>query len=191
MIYITKSAQKYIKNILSSKKEKTNIRIFIKNLKTSYMKYGMSFCLKNEIKKNDIKFKFKYFSIFVNKKISPYIKNLEINFVKNDVKSYLTIKAPYIKKYNKFNSIDLFNKIKDFLNLKININLSKHGGKVELIKITKNMFAILKFSGGCQGCSMIKITLKNNIEKNLLKFFPQLNGISDSTNHIHKKFSYY
>ncbi len=39
------------------------------------------------------------------------------------------------------------------------------------MEITDEGFAILQFGGGCNGCSMVDVTLKEGIEKELLKMF--------------------
>jgi Fe/S biogenesis protein NfuA len=41
----------------------------------------------------------------------------------------------------------------------------------------------LYFGGGCQGCSQASVTVKQGIEKLLLKEFPELTGVEDITNH--------
>lgn len=93
---------------------------------------------------------------------------------------------------NILNKESLFNKIQKIIQTDINPQLAIHGGKISLLKIDENKFAVLKFSGGCNGCAMAKITLKNGIEKKLLKLFPkELNGIKDSTEHNHGIHSYY
>ncbi|TQS47195.1 hypothetical protein DSB74_26930, partial [Salmonella enterica subsp. enterica serovar Typhimurium] len=41
-------------------------------------------------------------------------------------------------------------------------------GRVSLMEITDEGYAILQFGGGCNGCSMVDVTLKEGIEKQLL-----------------------
>ena len=43
--------------------------------------------------------------------------------------------------------------------------------------------AVLKFGGGCQGCGMVDVTLKEGIEKTLLEKVPQLKRVTDETDH--------
>ncbi|WP_421020967.1 NifU family protein, partial [Klebsiella pneumoniae] len=53
----------------------------------------------------------------------------------------------------------------------VNPQLASHGGHVNLIEITDDAVAILQFGGGCNGCSMVDVTLKEGIEKQLLAEF--------------------
>ena len=61
--------------------------------------------------------------------------------------------------------------------------VESHGGEVSLVKFTDKGEAILQFGGGCQGCGMVDITLKDGIEKTLLEQIPELTSVMDSTDH--------
>ncbi|SQD00967.1 putative thioredoxin-like protein [Escherichia coli] len=60
-----------------------------------------------------------------------------------------------------------------------------------LMEITEDGYAILQFGGGCNGCSMVDVTLKEGIEKQLLNEFPELKGVRDLTEHQRGEHSYY
>ena len=59
------------------------------------------------------------------------------------------------------------------------------------MEITDEGYAILQFGGGCNGCSMVDVTLKEGIEKQLLNEFPELAGVRDLTEHQRGEHSYY
>ena len=60
------------------------------------------------------------------------------------------------------------------------------------MEITDEGFAILQFGGGCNGCSMVDVTLKEGIEKELLKMFEgELKGVKDLTEHQRGEHSFY
>ena len=69
--------------------------------------------------------------------------------------------------------------------------LESHGGVVSLSEITEDMFAILQFGGGCQGCGMVDVTLKDGIEKTLLEKLPELSGVKDMTDHSMDENAFY
>ena len=52
-----------------------------------------------------------------------------------------------------------------------------------MVKLTDKGEAILQFGGGCQGCGMVDVTLKDGIEKTLLEQIPELTSVMDSTDH--------
>ena len=43
--------------------------------------------------------------------------------------------------------------------------------------------AVLQFAGGCQGCGMINVTLKEGVEKILRESVPEITGVRDVTDH--------
>ncbi len=47
----------------------------------------------------------------------------------------------------------------------VNPQLANHGGQVSLVEITADGIAVLQFGGGCNGCSMIDVTLKKASKK--------------------------
>ncbi|QCI17918.1 NfuA family Fe-S biogenesis protein [Buchnera aphidicola (Acyrthosiphon lactucae)] len=192
MIKISKNAQKHFISLLLNEPTGTQIRIFITNPGTSNAECGVAFCPENEIEKSDIELKYDKFFVYIDKDILSYLKNAEIDLVVDKLGSQLTLKAPYAKNnFSKKESSSLEERIKYFLRSEINTKLSAHGGQVNLIKIDQNGMAVIQFSGGCNGCSMIGLTLKETVEKKLLASFPEIKKVYDRTNHLHGKHSFY
>jgi Fe/S biogenesis protein NfuA len=75
----------------------------------------------------------------------------------------------------------MINKIEKILNEEIRPALSSHNGNIELIDIDNNI-VFIRLLGGCQGCSMSKMTLTQGIEKTIQRYFPELT-IQDITDH--------
>ena len=73
----------------------------------------------------------------------------------------------------------------------INPGLAAHGGNISLEQITEDNIAVLRFGGGCQGCSAVDLTLKEGVEKTLLRHLPELAGIRDATDHSKQENAYY
>lgn len=72
--------------------------------------------------------------------------------------------------------------IRAVLEQEINPALRAHQGRVELSEL-RDGIAVLRLSGGCQGCASSEVTLKQGIEKTLRVYFPELVGIEDATDH--------
>jgi len=189
-MYISKEAQEYFISLLSKKKKKTHIRIFIINPGTQNAECGISYCELDEISKKDIILNFIKFNVYVRKNIFFYLKNAEIDLIKDDLNSQITFRAPFAKGKKNSIKLTLFEQVKLILDKDINPNLSLHNGLVTLVTINEKNIAFLKFSGGCNGCSMISTTLKDNIEKILLKKVPELTRVIDTTDHKYGSHSY-
>ncbi|WP_432737977.1 NifU family protein [Maridesulfovibrio sp. FT414] len=55
--------------------------------------------------------------------------------------------------------------------------LQADGGNVELVEVTDKGIAKVRMQGACKGCPMSQITLRNAIERTLLKEIPELKGV--------------
>jgi Fe-S cluster biogenesis protein NfuA len=64
----------------------------------------------------------------------------------------------------------------------INPTVAQHGGVVELIDV-QDATVVLRMQGGCQGCGMANVTLRQGIEGSLKRVLPALRGIQDITDH--------
>jgi Fe/S biogenesis protein NfuA len=73
----------------------------------------------------------------------------------------------------------------------INPSLASHGGMVNLVEIVEDSIAVLQFGGGCQGCGMVDVTLRNGVERSLLEQLPELTAIRDITDHSITENAYY
>jgi Fe-S cluster biogenesis protein NfuA len=77
----------------------------------------------------------------------------------------------------------IITKVEKILDDQIRPALASHGGNIEIIDFD-NYKLFVKLSGGCQGCSSSKATLKDGIEKLLQKNFPDfIHEVVDLTDH--------
>jgi len=81
-------------------------------------------------------------------------------------------------------------KIQKILDEMINPAVASHGGFVEVLDVKENI-AYLRLGGGCQGCGMVNVTLKQGIEATLKEEIPQLAGVIDQSDHAGGNNPYY
>lgn len=72
----------------------------------------------------------------------------------------------------------------------VNPAIASHGGRAELVSVDGTI-AYLKLGGGCQGCGMAQVTLKQGIERILRESIPELTDIVDVTDHASGSDPYY
>jgi len=73
-------------------------------------------------------------------------------------------------------------KVQQVLDDKVSPSLASHGGWVELTKVEGDA-AFIEFGGGCQGCGMSQVTLKEGIEQAILTDVPEIKRVLDGTDH--------
>ena len=80
--------------------------------------------------------------------------------------------------------------VQKVLDEKINPSVATHGGFVDLVALEDGV-AYLRFGGGCQGCGMINVTLKQGVEKVLFEDVPEIKKVMDTTDHASGDNPYY
>lgn len=192
MINISESAQAHFGKLLAQQEAGTNIRVFVINPGTSKAECGVSYCPPDAVEAQDIRLNFKGFDAVVDEESAPFLDEAEIDFVSDQMGSQLTLKAPNAKARKMADDASLIDRINYMIESEINPQLASHGGKVSLVEITEDGAAILQFGGGCNGCSMVDVTLKDGIEKQMLeKFTGEITSVRDETAHQAGEHSYY
>jgi Fe-S cluster biogenesis protein NfuA len=77
---------------------------------------------------------------------------------------------------------ELYERVNDLFEQQVNPMVARHGGRVELIDVQESI-VLLRMSGGCQGCGMASVTLRQGIEGMLNQYLPEVKGIVDITDH--------
>ncbi|EKE77516.1 Fe-S biogenesis protein NfuA [Gallaecimonas xiamenensis] len=192
MIRISEAAQAHFCKLLADQPDGTNIRVFVVNPGTANAECGVSYCPPDAVEASDVRLPFSGFDAVVDQASTPFLEAAEIDFVTDQMGSQLTLKAPNAKVRKVADDASLIERVDYVLQAQINPQLANHGGKVAVMEITEAGIAVLQFGGGCNGCSMVDVTLKEGIEKELLAAFPgELTGVRDMTEHQAGEHSYY
>ena len=192
MITISEEAQAHFAKLLDKQESGTNIRVFVVNPGTSSAECGVSYCPPDAVEDTDTRLPFNGFDAVVDEESVPYLEEAEIDYVTDQMGSQLTLKAPNAKAKKVSDDAPLAERINYMIESEINPQLANHGGQVMLVEITDEGYAILQFGGGCNGCSMVDVTLKDGIEKQMLEQFAgELKGVRDATEHEAGEHSYY
>lgn len=81
-------------------------------------------------------------------------------------------------------------RIQELFNTQINPAVAQHGGYVDLVDVRGNV-VYLRMGGGCQGCGMANVTLKQGIEHAIRLMIPEVGDILDVTDHAEGRNPYY
>jgi Fe-S cluster biogenesis protein NfuA len=76
----------------------------------------------------------------------------------------------------------LYERVVDLFESQVNPMVARHGGRVELIDV-QDAVVMVRMAGGCQGCGMADVTLRQGIEAMLNQHVPEVKGIVDITDH--------
>lgn len=191
MITITESAQNYLAELLSKHADAKGVRVFINQPGTPRAETCIAYCRDDDIKDGDTEKAFGPITVWVEGRSEPFLEDALVDYAEDRMGGQLTIKAPNAKMPRVDADSPLEDRINYVLYNEVNPALAAHGGEVSLIEVTEDMLAILRFGGGCQGCSAVDITLKDGVEKTLTEQIPELSGVRDITDHTDRTQAYY
>ena len=192
IINITKSTEEYLAKLIQDKNETDlSIRIFISDPGTPKAETCLAYCKPDEAMPDDMIINLDLINVNLEKRSLPFLKDAEVNFDNDTFGGQLTIKAPNARVPNISSDSPVEDRINYVIYNEINPMLESHGGEVSLIEFNDNGEAVLQFGGGCQGCGMVDVTLKDGIEKTLVEQIPEVTGVKDTTDHSIDDNAYY
>ncbi len=192
IIKITKTAEDYLAKLIEEKNESdTAVRIFISDPGTPNAETCLAYCKPDDLTATDVLISLPKLSVYVEERSIPFLKDAEVNYDTDNFGGQITIKSPNSRLPNISSDSPLEDRVNYVIYNEINPMLETHGGVVSLKEITDDKYAVLEFGGGCQGCGMVDVTLKDGIEKTLLDTLPELSGIKDMTDHSIDDHAYY
>ena len=188
---ITEAAQDYLAELLAKQDpEVLGVRLFINQPGTPKAETCIAYCRADDKKGDDLVEEYPKFTAYIERRSLPFLEDALVDFAKDRMGGQLTIKAPNAKLPKVGEDSPLEDRVNYLLYNEVNPSLAAHGGEVSLVEITADEFAILKFGGGCQGCGMVDVTLKQGVEKTLMDNIPQLKGVRDVTDHTDRSQAY-
>jgi Fe/S biogenesis protein NfuA len=122
------------------------------------------------------------FTLFVDGNSLRFLEGAQVDYQSQATGGQLTIRAPKIKGVAPADDAPLAERVQYLLDTEINPMLASHKGNVSLASVVDGR-VLLRFGGGCQGCGMADVTLKQGIEKTLRERLPDITGIGDATDH--------
>ena len=191
-IKITKSAEKYLDDLLDNQGEDTiGIKIFVTEPGSPRAETCIAYAKQeDDLSGYTVKTGFK-FPLYLEEISLKFIEDAKVDYSPDKFGGNLTIKVPNAKLPQIASDGSIEEKINYVLYSEINPGLAAHGGEVLLVEVVDEKTAVLQFGGGCQGCGMVDLTLKDGVERTLLEKIPELNKILDVTDHSYRENAYY
>ena len=190
-INITESAQDYLKELLLKQDNTQGIKIFVSDAGSPKAETCIAYAKEDDQLKDFEEKQLNGLKIFLETRSLKFIEDAIVDYSSDRFGGTLTIKAPNSKVPQVTEDASLEDKINYILYSEINPSLAAHGGEVSLVEVLDDKKAILQFGGGCQGCGMVDLTLKDGVEKTLLEKIPDLKSVLDVTDHSLKENAYY
>jgi Fe/S biogenesis protein NfuA len=178
MLNISESAKRKILGLLEAEDHQgLGLRVAIKGGGPGSFQYDLGFVGEEDKGAEDIVIDAGGFKVFVDPESAPKLQGATVDFVEGITESGFKIDNP-----NSGWSDPKAAAVQQVIDTQINPGVAAHGGHITLLDV-KDGVAYIALGGGCQGCGMADVTLKQGIEVMIKEAVPEIRQIIDTTDH--------
>ena len=189
MITITEAAEKKIAELVEkSENPIKGLRIGARSESPLKVDYKLAFVSEEQIEDQDERVTFKGFDVFMDQDSLGLLEEATVDYVDGLMGSGFKIESP--RKLPESLQGDLAQRVHEVIEKQINPGVAAHGGQVNLVDV-KNNTVYVQLGGGCQGCGMANVTLKEGVVRMIKEGVPEVDEVIDVTDHAAGDNPYY
>jgi Fe/S biogenesis protein NfuA len=184
MIQISESAQEHFRKLIEREAlPGLGVRLAANDPGTPRADVRLEFAEPGDLKGDEWAIDCAGFTLWLDAPSVPFLDGAEIDYEAKATGGQLQIRAPKIKGQAPDAAASMVERVRWTIEQEINPQLAQHRGHVSLQEITADGVVLLRFGGGCHGCGMADVTLKQGIEKTLMEKVPGITAVRDATDH--------
>ena len=184
MIQISETAQTHFRKLIEREAlPGLGVRLAAVHPGTAQADVRLEFAEPGDLKGDEWAIDCEGFTLWLDADSVTFLDGADIDFTTQATGGQLQIKAPKIKGEAPDAAASLVERVRWLVQHEINPQLASHGGHVEVQEVTAEGVVVLRFGGGCHGCGMVDVTLKNGIERTLKDKVPGVTAVRDATDH--------
>ncbi len=184
MIQISDNAQGYFRKLIEREAlPDLGVRLSAVHPGTARADVRLEFAEPGDLKGDEWAVDCEGFTLWLDADSVRWLDSAEIDYATQATGGQLQIRAPKIKGEAPADSASLVERVRWMVEHEINPQLAQHGGHVSVVEVSGEGVVLLRFGGGCHGCGMADVTLKQGIEKTLLEKVPGVTAVRDATDH--------
>ena len=187
-ILTAKAKQKFLEITEKEGRKGQGLRVIVRNGGTSQPEFALNFVSEDEKQDDDTVIDGGGIKVYVDGASAKFLDGATIDFIDALDESGFRVDAPNAGASKP--SGPLAEAVIRVLDEKVNPSVAMHGGHVDLVAVEDGT-AYLRFGGGCQGCGMVNVTLKQGVEKVLFEEISEVTKVMDVTDHASGTNPYY
>jgi Fe/S biogenesis protein NfuA len=186
MITVTDTARKKILELMSAeKKDGLALRFGIRGRGPGGFEYRLAFVGPEEHAADDVVTDFDGLQVRIDPASQPSLNGATIDYIERPGEAGFHIENP-----NPLWADPLAQTVQRVFDEEINPAVAAHGGHVTLLDVRDGVVYV-RLGGGCQGCGMADVTLRQGIEVRLRQVVPEIKELVDATDHAGGANPYY
>ena len=179
MLTITEKAQEMLGEFADSADEGVELilRVEIVGRGPKGFQYDLQFVGREDSKEDDIQLDIDGMSVLVAARSAQYLEGTTLDYKETLMGGGFSFDNP-----NPLWVDELSKAVAEIIASEVNPVVASHGGHVDLVGVDDGK-AIIAFGGGCQGCGMVDVTLKQGVEVMIKDNVPGISEVIDATDH--------
>ena len=178
MVEFTEAAREKITEIIEAKaQEDMMLRMQIMGRGPGGFLYSLRFVPADEKSPDDIELNMESFHVLIDQNSAQNLEGSTVDYNDDNFQRGFSVDNP-----NPLWEDPTAQSIQEVLDSKVNPGISSHGGFVSLVEYKEDT-AYIAFGGGCQGCGLVDVTLKQGVEVMIRESVPEVQNIVDLTDH--------
>lgn len=179
MLTITEKAQEMLGEFADSADESVELilRVEIVGRGPKGFQYDLQFVSREDSKEDDIQLDIDGMSVLVAARSAQYLEGTTLDYKETLMGGGFSFDNP-----NPLWVDELSKAVAEIIASEVNPVVASHGGHVDLVGVDDGK-AIIAFGGGCQGCGMVDVTLKQGVEVMIKDNVPGISEVIDATDH--------
>ena len=161
------------------------LRVAITGRGPAGFRYSLDLVAPGENADDDVLLEEEGFQVYVEKSSVEKLEGATVDFVQRLQETGFKFDNP-----NSVWSNEKAKAVQEVIDSQINPGIAAHGGTVQLLDV-KDDIAYISFGGGCQGCGMVDVTLKQGVQVMIKEAVPDLIDVLDTTDHAAGTNPYY
>jgi Fe/S biogenesis protein NfuA len=188
-ITVTETARKEVLTLMENQETSLiGVRVKAEAISPLQANFRLAFVGEGQEEEGDEIIPYEGFNVYIDKESVPFSQDITLDFVDSLMGRGFKIENPNkVPPHLKGTSAE---KIQQIIDEKINPSVASHGGHISLIDVKDNKVYV-RFGGGCQGCGMVDVTLKQGVEVLIKEAVPEIEEILDVTEHANGDNPYY
>lgn len=184
MIGFSESARERIKEFIQEEgDEDLAVRIEVLSSSPLAPEYDMALVGPDELEPDDQLFEADGLRVAVAAESASLLEGTRVDWVESSLGGGFKFENPNLKPIGSEPVTGpLADRVRQVIDERINPGIAMHGGHATLVEVRDDV-VYLEMSGGCQGCGMAAVTLKQGIERMLREEVPEIQGVVDVTDH--------
>lgn len=188
MITFTDTARQKVREYMDmSETPSLGVRVVAHRSGRHQFRYELALVMEGESSDKDVVVDQEVFAVFVDPQTAEFIEGTTVDFVSEVSGTGFKFDNPQAEVHW---DDPLAQKVQKVIDERVAPSLAGHGGWVELLAVDGDA-AVIQFGGGCQGCGMSQVTLKEGIETAILQEVPEIKRVLDDTDHASGDTPYY